>query len=278
MKSTEKTTWSSLFISHGAPDILLTPSRTLQFFSDLGERILPPDLIISVSAHWVTPLPTFSSAEFPETIHDFGGFPASLYTITYPSPGAPEMAAKLSMDLKETGISCQVDPARGFDHGTWVPLSRIFPEARIPVLSLSLPEGYSPDHLLQLGTLLREAAPPNTLLFASGGATHNLPAYRPGHSPFPQCEAFDAWLRKKLTEKKDREILEYLEHSPFPRFNHPTDEHLFPLFVAMGYGYDAPRIQPLHEGFAGGTISLASYGFLAADTSPSGLSATRIGA
>lgn len=269
MEPTAKSACTSLFISHGAPDILLTPSKTLQFFSDLGKRLSPPDLVIAISAHWVTRLPTFSSSPFPETIHDFQGFPDSLYNLRYPAPGAPEVAAKLSEDLKRNGIPCQMDPHRGFDHGIWVPLSRIFPDARIPVLPLSLPQGFSPDSLLQLGTLLREAAPPNTLLFASGGATHNLSAYRPGQSPLPQSVAFDTWLRKSLTGKRDRDLLEYMEHSPFPRFNHPTDEHLFPLFVAMGYGYDAPRVHPLHEGFEGGSVSLASYGFEVPDTDPS---------
>lgn len=261
MESITRTTYTALFISHGAPDILLTPSKTLQFFEDLGKRLLPPDLIIAISAHWVTPLLTFSSATFPETIHDFQGFPAPLYRVRYPAPGAPGIAHKLSGDLKRAGISCQMDPYRGFDHGLWVPLSKIFPDAQIPVLPLSLPHGFSPDSLLQLGTLLREAAPPNTLLFASGGATHNLSAFRPGQDPFPQSAAFDTWLRTQLTERKDQAILDYMEYSPFPRFNHPTDEHLFPLFVAMGYGYDASLVQLLHEGFTGGSISLASYGF-----------------
>ncbi|MHB8422002.1 MAG: DODA-type extradiol aromatic ring-opening family dioxygenase [Leptospirales bacterium] len=265
-KTRTKTTYTSLFISHGAPDILLNPSDTLTFFEDLGESLVPPDLIIAISAHWVTLLPTFSSAPRPDTIHDFQGFPDSLYSIRYPAPGAPGIAHKLSEDLKRAGIPCQMDPNRGFDHGTWVPLSKIFPDALIPVLPMSLPHGFSPDSLLQLGTLLREAAPPNTLLFASGGATHNLSAYRPGQSPLPKSVAFDTWLKTLLTEKKAQEVLEYVQRSPFPRFNHPTDEHLFPLFVAMGYGYDASIIQLLHEGFSGGSISLASYGFAAQDT------------
>jgi|UniRef100_A0A7C3LU82 4,5-DOPA dioxygenase extradiol len=253
--------FSALFLSHGAPDILLGDSPLARFLKSLGSLLETPDRIILVSAHWQTALPTLGSADSFSTIHDFMGFPEELYRIRYPATGEPLEARQLQEKLKNAGIPCQLDPERGLDHGAWVPLIAIYPDASVPVIPVSLPMGYSPDDLMQLGTFLRESYPEKTLLIASGGSTHNLQAYRPGRSPYPEIEAFDAWLRKNLIEKKSRTLLDFRTNAPSPRFNHPTEEHFLPIFVAMGFGYDTTGPIQLHEEISGGSLSLASYGF-----------------
>ena len=253
--------FSALFLSHGAPNILLESSPAALFLRNLGSVIEKPERIIIVSAHWQTVLPTIGAASVFETIHDFSGFEEELYGVRYPARGAPEEARRLQENLKNQGIPCLTETERGLDHGAWVPLMALYPEFDVPVIPLSLPQFFSPEDLVQLGTFLRESFPEKTLLIGSGGSTHNLFAYRPGHSPYPQVVAFDAWLKVNLLKKNAGALLDFQTNAPEARFNHPTDEHLLPLFVAMGFGYDTPGPTLLHAEISGGSLSLASYGF-----------------
>lgn len=253
--------FSALFLSHGAPDILLGNSPAALFFRSLGTIVEKPERVIIVSAHWQTVLPTIGAASTFRTIHDFSGFPDELYRTRYPARGAPEDARRLQENLKNTGVPCQLDLDRGLDHGAWVPLLALFPDFDVPVVPFSLPRGYSPDDLMQMGTFLRESFPENTLLIGSGGSTHNLSSYRPDRSPCPEAVAFDAWLKTNLLAKNSTALLDFRSDAPDALFNHPTDEHFLPLFVAMGFGYDTPGPVLLYEEISGGSLSLSSYGF-----------------
>ena len=253
--------FSALFLSHGAPNILLGDSPAALFLRTLGSFIEKPERIIIVSAHWQTALPTIGAASIFKTIHDFSGFEDALYRILYPARGAPEEAQRLQENLKNVGVPCQLDSERGLDHGSWVPLIALYPDGDIPVIPISLPKVFAPDDLMQMGTFLRESFPDKTLLIGSGGSTHNLYTYRPERSPYPETVAFDAWLKSNLLTKNTAALLDFHTVAPEANFNHPTDEHFLPLIVAMGFGYDTPGPVLLHEEISGGSLSLASYGF-----------------
>ena len=253
--------FSAVFLSHGAPNILLEDSPASRFLKRLGSLIEKPERILVVSAHWQTVLPTIGASSVFETLHDFSGFEEALYRVRYPARGVPEEARRLQENLKNLGIPCLIETERGLDHGAWVPLMALYPAADVPVIPVSLPQSFSPDDLIQLGTFLRESFPEKTLLIGSGGITHNLFAYRPGRLPYPQVVAFDAWLKDNLLKKNTGALLDFQSGAPETRFNHPTEEHLLPLFVVMGFGYDTPCPVLLHEEISGGSLSLASYGF-----------------
>jgi 4,5-DOPA dioxygenase extradiol len=164
----------SIFVSHGAPDLLLTPSSSLDFLQQLGGQLGQPKAILVISAHWTTPVPTVSLATQPETIHDFWGFPAPLYELTYPAPGAPELADQVSKRLIEAGMGCELAADRGFDHGAWEPLLAMYPDAQIPVTQLSVQPHLGPAHHVQMGRALATLRQEGILVLASGAATHNF--------------------------------------------------------------------------------------------------------
>lgn len=209
-----------------------------------------------------------SAAPQPETIHDFGGFPASLYQMRYDAPGAPGLAARVAGLLDEAGIEAQVSPRRGLDHGAWIPLMLMYPEADIPVTQLSVQAEGGPSANFQLGRALAPLRSEGVLLVATGGAVHNLSRIGSEGEPPPDWAVqFDEWLYRKLTEGTYEELIDYRRLAPYSALAHPTEEHLLPLFVAMGAGgsaphsEDKPRAVSLHRGWTHGSLSMAAYGF-----------------
>ena len=138
----------ALFVSHGAPTLALDPGRTGRSWQMLAQRLPRPRAILVVSAHWETALPRVSAAQRPPTIHDFFGFPQALFEIEYPAPGAPDLAPRVKELLTEAGLSCTVEGDRGLDHGAWVPLLSMYPDADIPVTQLSIQPDLDPRHHL----------------------------------------------------------------------------------------------------------------------------------
>ena len=134
-----------LFVSHGAPDVLLNPGAAVHMWETLGADLPRPQAILVISAHWAAQEPTVSTAATPETIHDFGGFPAELYSMTYPAPGAPALASRVRELLAAAGLPNAEVPERGLDHGAWIPLKALYPEADIPVVQLALQPHAGPD-------------------------------------------------------------------------------------------------------------------------------------
>jgi 4,5-DOPA dioxygenase extradiol len=266
----------SIFVSHGAPDLLLTASPALEFFQQLGAQLGQPKAILVISAHWTTPVPTVSLATQPETIHDFWGFPAPLYELTYPAPGAPELADRVSKQLIEAGMICELAADRGLDHGAWEPLMAMYPDAKIPVTQLSVQPHLGPAHHVQMGRALAALRQEGVLVLASGAITHNLSKFR-GHAfdaqPPTWVTQFDDWLAETITASEltasslDR-LLEYRRLAPYAVENHPTEEHFLPLFVAIGAGGLNPQGQRLHSSFTYGILSMAAYAFNEAMTIP----------
>ncbi len=153
--------FSAVFLSHGAPNILLEDSPASRFLKRLGSLIEKPERILVVSAHWQTVLPTIGASSVFETLHDFYGFEEALYRVRYPARGVPEEARRLQENLKNLGIPCLIETQRGLDHGAWVPLMALYPAADVPVIPVSLPQSFSPDDLIQLASWAPFSANPS---------------------------------------------------------------------------------------------------------------------
>lgn len=250
----------SLFISHGAPDLPRRSGSTQVFLRSLLQTVPKPGAILVVSAHWLTAHPTVSTAAQPSTIYDFGGFPRQLYELTYPAPGSPELAERVVTMLHEAGFEARTHQNRGFDHGVWTPLILADPEGTIPVVPLSLQPHETPLHHYQLGKALAPLRDEGVLIVASGAATHNLGYFDGDYNAAPPdwAVAFDAWLAKAILDRDIAALLDYRQRAPHAAQNHPTEEHLLPLFVALGAGGSG---QQIHSGFTYGAFSMAAYRF-----------------
>jgi 4,5-DOPA dioxygenase extradiol len=256
--------WPALFVSHGSPTLPLERGEAVDFLRQLGRSLGRPEAILAVSAHWDTARPAVSSVEEPETIYDFYGFPEELYRLRYPAPGAPGMAKRAASLLADAGMQPQVDPQRGLDHGAWTSLMLMYPQADIPVTQLSIQSRLGPAHHVRLGEALRPLREEGVLIFASGGATHNLRELRHQRGnpvPQPWVVEFNEWLAHALKSRRTDDLIAYREKAPHAVRNHPTDEHLIPLFVALGAGDPGGATQRLHSSIESGVISMDAYRF-----------------
>jgi 4,5-DOPA dioxygenase extradiol len=253
----------SVFVSHGAPTLALEENEAVSFLRGLGAELGRPRAVLCVSAHWATREPSVSAAHRPDTIHDFGGFPEALYRMRYAAPGAPELAARVAELLGGAGLAAHVSPDRGLDHGAWVPLALMYPEADIPVAQLSVQPSEGAAAHFRVGRALAPLRREGVLVLASGSAVHNLSRLS-GEAGAPEWAAqFDAWLRQKIADGARDELLDYRRLAPHARLAHPTEEHLLPLFVAMGAGSDGAttRGESLHLSWTYGSLSMAAYRF-----------------
>jgi 4,5-DOPA dioxygenase extradiol len=253
-------TMPTLFVSHGAPTLVLDPVPTRDFLLSLGTKLPRPKAIVAVSAHWDTPDTRLSSGTSPHTMYDFYGFPDELYSMTYPTPGAPPLARKAAGLLEAAGLPAHLDDARGLDHGAWVPLKLMYPKADIPVIQLSISSRKSPAHHVALGRALAPLRDEGVLIMASGNATHNLRevfSHDMLEAPTPYAEAFAHWLTGRIESGDEAALLDYLTQGPNGPKNHPTADHYVPLLTAFGAGGGAGKI--LHDGYTYGVLSMAAY-------------------
>ncbi len=244
----------TLFISHGAPTIALQDTPTTKAWQRVGNAMAKPSALLVVSAHHHARAPTVTGSALPETIHDFGGFPEALYRLRYPAPGAPKLAIEVQQRLRAAGFDhALVDPLRGIDHGVWVPLLQIYPDADIPVLSLSVSPCEDARWHYRVGQALRDLRASGVLVIGSGGLTHNLGAldWHGGEGRIaPWAEAFVNWFVARLQAGDIDALLEWRQAAPEALRNHPTSEHLLPIFVAMGAareGFNSKVIEPRFE-------------------------------
>lgn len=264
----------TVFVSHGAPTLILDPVPTRDFLRALGQTLPRPKAILCVSAHWDTTAPRLSSGPRPQTMHDFYGFPDELYDLTYPAPGDPELAERAVALLNDAQIPAALDKSRGLDHGAWVPLSLMHPLADIPVVQLSIQSHLPPEHHLELGQALAPLRQEGVLILASGNATHNLrEAFSHGlqEAPVPYAKAFADWLTARIETGGTGDtaaLLGYLAKGPFGPRNHPTPDHYLPLIVTLGAALGAAlgangtgnaKGLRLHDGYTFGVLSMAAY-------------------
>ncbi|MCP4330907.1 MAG: dioxygenase [Alphaproteobacteria bacterium] len=252
----------ALFVTHGAPTLVLDDAPARDFLRQLGTEVGRPAAILCVSAHWEQAEPAVTTTARPETIHDFYGFRPDLYALSYPAPGAPEMAARAANLVRAAGLTCGEDPARGLDHGAWTPLFLMYPEADIPVAQLSVQTAAGPGHHLTLGAALAPLREENVLIVASGSATHNLRQFHGqgvSAATLPQALAFDAWLVDTVTAGDIPLLLDYRSRAPEAVWNHPSEEHFLPLFVAAGAGGGPGRL--LHQSYTYGILAMTAFAF-----------------
>lgn len=249
-----------IFISHGAPDIALrTDSPTVKCWQALGQKLPRPDAILVLSAHWGTRLPVISTAEQPATIHDFGGFPTALYQLRYPAQGMPELASKVGDCLTNAGLPFTVDTKRGLDHGAWIPLLSMYPQADIPVTQLSIQPHSGAEWHLQLGEALRPLREQNILIMASGAVTHNFGWLSRENTPLPAAKTFSDWLGEKLEKREMETLLNYRTIAPFGAEAHPTEEHLLPLFVTLGASTASDKLTRFTPEFTYSALAMDVY-------------------
>jgi 4,5-DOPA dioxygenase extradiol len=251
----------SLFVSHGAPTLPLTTAPACTFLKSLGAKIETPTAILAISAHWETSAPTVNTVAVNDTIHDFYGFPEALYRLQYQAPGDPDLAARVTQRLAEAGFKTATDPRRGLDHGAWVPLMMMYPDATIPVVQLSIQSSLGPAHHLRLGQALAPLRAQGVLILASGGITHDLGRFRgqPVDAPVaPDVAAFADWVGAALVEGRTGDLLEYRRRAPHGAANHPHEDHFLPLFAALGAGGRAER---LHVSATHGILRMDAFAF-----------------
>ncbi|HTZ77354.1 MAG TPA: class III extradiol ring-cleavage dioxygenase [Stellaceae bacterium] len=248
------------FVSHGSPTLALDPGATGAFWEELGQKLPRPDAVLCVSAHWMTTTPAVSLAAQPETIHDFYGFPAPLYEIRYPAPGAPALAERAATLLEAAGIATARDPGYGLDHGAWVPLRSMYAAADLPVTQLAIQPRRDAGWHHRMGEALAPLRREGVLVLASGGAVHNLRAvdWRGGTTP-GWAMAFDQWLAGALAVGDTEALIAWERTAPNARQAHPTEDHFLPLFVALGAAGKGARGKRIHDGFTLGSLSMAAF-------------------
>jgi len=250
----------ALFLSHGAPDLLLRDTEARAFLSDLGAQLPRPKAILVVSAHWSAPTVTVGTAESAQIIHDFFGFPDALYQYDYPAPGTPEIAGRVAEHLADQGIDVTTDIQRGLDHGAWSPLVLVYPKADLPVFQVSLQAGGDAKTHFVLGQTLEILRDEGVMIIGSGAATHNLGDLDPNHGPAnPHNQAFERWLVERVESQDTDALVGFEKQGPETARIHPTSEHFLPLLVALGAAGEGARPQTLHRSFDYGNIAMSSF-------------------
>jgi 4,5-DOPA dioxygenase extradiol len=262
----------SVFVSHGAPDTAIADTAAARFMAGFANQIDRPKAIVVASAHFeVEGSVGITIDEKPEMIHDFGGFDRRLYEMRYNAPGAPDLAGRIIEMLGEAGFMARPQPDRGFDHGTWVPLSLIYPRADIPVVQVSIDPTRDAAYHLSLGQALAPLRGEGVLIVGSGSFTHNLgeafKAVRSGQrdADMPDWVAeFVSWMDERIQAGALEDLADYRRRAPHAVQNHPTDEHLMPLYVAIGaaLGEDgALEAEAVHRSHEFSVLSMDAYRF-----------------
>jgi aromatic ring-opening dioxygenase catalytic subunit (LigB family) len=243
MKSTssEKNAQIVYFSHGGGPlPILGDPGHKamVDFMKELPSKLKKPDAILVISAHWEESVPTLLGAANPELFYDYYGFPEESYQITYPAPGSPELAGRIVDLLSKNNMPSRIDAERGYDHGLFIPLKLMYPEADIPSLQISLVQGLNPAAHVALGRALGGLMSENILVIGSGFSFHNMRAFswEGAKKPDSQNDAFQEWLIDVCTGPRaqcEQRLIDW-EKAPSARYCHPREEHLLPLHACIG--------------------------------------------
>ncbi len=253
-----------LFVPHGSPMFALNPGAAGAAMTQVAAQLGRPRAIVVISPHWETAVPTVGFATRPETIHDFGGFDPRLYEMQYPANGSPAVAAQVVQALQQAGLPVAQDAQRGLDHGAWIPLRQMFPDADVPVVPLSVQSHLGPEHAYRVGQALAALAQQGILVLASGNITHNLRdlmAVRMQGGATPDyVQAFADWIHIHMRAHDVTGLLAYRQLSSGQRA-HPTDEHLLPLFTALGAAGSDAQAEAFFRGISDHVIAMDGYAF-----------------
>ena len=261
----------TLFLSHGSPMHALQAGRAGAAWAALGRDLPRPKAVLIASAHWESEWPMLTTGSSPETIHDFGGFPQELYEIRYAAAGAPAVAERAIELIRAAGLTANGNGCRGLDHGAWVPLLHLYPQADVPVVQVSLQPKLGAAHHLRLGEILAPLRDEGVLIVGSGHLTHNLRewiafARRHGMQPAeseaePYVREFSQWVEDALRSDDRDGIAQWLQQAPHARRAHPTDEHFLPLPFAFAAAGPAPRVERIELGVDSGVLAMDAYVF-----------------
>ncbi|MBK7591727.1 MAG: dioxygenase [Betaproteobacteria bacterium] len=254
----------TLFVSHGSPLHALAGSDASRAWAAIARDLPRPRAVLMVSAHWETSLPMLTGARQLQTLHDFGGFPDALYALRYDAPGDTELAQAASALLKAAGQTAGIDGCRGIDHGAWVPLRWMYPEADVPIVQLSVQPQRGIAHHCHVGAALSGLRDDGVLIVGSGHVTHNLRdwmATMRQSQPLAYVDAFADWIAERLDAHDVEAIVDYRDRAPAAARAHPTEEHFVPLPVAWAAAGDAPRVERVHRGREGAALAMDAYLF-----------------
>jgi len=261
----------TLFLSHGSPMTAVEPREAGAFMQRLGPAITAafgrPKAVLALSAHTLARSPLLLAAPRHEAVHDFGGFPAELYTLRYDAPGAPELAGRVQRLLESASQPVNRLDEGGLDHGIWTPLRYVFPEADVPVLPLGFVPTWSPAQLFALGRALAPLAGEGVLVVGSGSITHNLRMVFAGVQPavdapeIAESAVFRGWVHERAAAADWEALLDYRRRAPHAALMHPTDEHWLPWYPAAGAAGDTPTGLRLHASVTYGCLGMDAYAF-----------------
>ena len=254
-----------LFVPHGAPTFALEPGAAGAAMSDVVQKLSPPRAIVVLSPHWATRTPTVSTATRLETIYDFYGFPEALYSIQYPATGCPEVAKLVATALRTAGFEVLEDSHHGLDHGAWQPLRQMFPDADVPIVPLSMQTHAGPEQAYRIGQALSSLAEQDIWVVASGNITHNLRDWQiismTGQPSPPYVAQFADWIHAQLGQANTDALLNYRQTQPSASRAHPRDEHLLPLFTALGAAKPQAQARAFYRGIYDHVIAMDGYAF-----------------
>lgn len=247
----------ALFLGHGNPMNALRMNRYSQGWRNLGVHLRRPEAVLAISAHWYVDRTATTGNSSPETIHDFYGFPQELFRMSYPAPGNPALALKVSELLHSVGAT--VDGRRGLDHGAWAVLCHLFPDADIPVVQLSIDSTKPPEFHYQVGRLLRPLRDEGVLVIGSGNLVHNLHAYRWNDQecePYAWAIEFEAESRMLMLAGRGAQLVDYLGMGETAKLACPTPDHFLPLLYILGLQEEGEPVSFPVDGIDGGSVSM----------------------
>ncbi len=250
----------ALFISHGAPSIALEQDDFTRAANVYGAKLAGARAIVVVSAHWQARTLRVNAVAHPETIYDFGGFSDDLYRIRYQAPGDPSLAREIAALLGGAAL----EQERGWDHGLWVPLRILLPEANVPIVEIAQPYPTTPEELMRIGRALEPLRGRGVAIICSGGIVHNLHAIHMSNKAAPVdkwAKGFDDWFANLLAARDFATLARYQAIAPHANLAVPTPEHFEPVFITLGATRDTDTLTTIYEGFHYGNLSMRTFAF-----------------
>jgi 4,5-DOPA dioxygenase extradiol len=252
---------SSIFVCHGGPTLIVEKNEYTDFLKKLGKRLTPQAVVI-FTAHWESEITTISSIDGTyDMIYDFSGFPKELYSVKYPAKGSVAVASELQSMLKNEGLESKPDENRGLDHGAWDVLYLMYPKVDIPVVQVSINPGLAMEKQYETGRAIKELGKEDILVIGTGSTVHNLATVDWNSQKAEEWAVeFDSWLIEKVENNDKEALFNYRQLAPYAKRAVPREEHIAPLFIAMGSGNnDKPKL--LHQSYAYGTLSYICFEF-----------------